>query len=74
MLVSSLTTKGQATIPAEVRRALDLHAGDMVTFEIKDHKAVLTKAKSFDYSYHHALSKTLDEWDSPEDEEAYGNL
>jgi antitoxin PrlF len=74
MLASTLTVKGQATIPAEVRKALNLQAGDVVVFEIKDHKATLTKAEPLDYRYHRALSHTLSEWDSPEDDEAYRDL
>lgn len=74
MLISKLTIKGQATIPAEVRAALQLEPGDAVTFEIKDHRAVIAKAKSFDYVYHKALSDTLVEWNSEEDDEAYRDL
>ncbi len=74
MLISTLTSKGQATIPAEVRKSLKLKAGDKVTFEIDDHKVVLRKAQPFDYHYHTALSQTLSEWGSPEDDEAYGDL
>ncbi len=32
MAVSTMTTKGQITIPAEVRRALGLRTGSRVTF------------------------------------------
>lgn len=74
MHISTLTSKGQATIPAEVRKSLALKAGDKVTFEIIDHKVILQKAQPFDYQYHNALSQTLSEWDSPEDDEAYRDL
>ena len=74
MLASTLTIKGQTTIPAEVRKALNLRPGDIVTFAIKDHKAVISKAEGFDTKYHEALSKTLSEWNSAADDEAYGNL
>jgi len=30
-----LTSKGQVTVPIEVRRALDLHAGDALVFELQ---------------------------------------
>ena len=33
--VSTLTRKGQVTIPAEIRRALDLKEGDKVEFEME---------------------------------------
>ncbi len=74
MLISTLTSKGQATIPAEVRKNLGLHAGDKITFEITDHKVTIRKAQPFDFQYHHALASTLSEWDSPEDNEAYHDL
>lgn len=74
MLASTLTSKGQATIPAEIRKALNLKAGDVVGFEIKNHKAVISKITSFDRKYHRALSNTLSEWDSSADEEAYRDL
>ncbi len=32
MVAATLTSKGQITIPAEVRRALGLHAGSRVAF------------------------------------------
>jgi AbrB family looped-hinge helix DNA binding protein len=74
MLISTLTSKGQATIPSEVRKSLQLKAGDKVIFEIIDHKVILQKAQPFEQQYHHALSLTLSEWSSPEDNEAYDDL
>ena len=74
MLVSTLTSKGQATIPVGVRKALDLKPGDVVSFEIKDHKAIIAKAEPFDYQYHQALSQTLTEWNSLADDESFNDL
>lgn len=74
MLASILTVKGQTTIPAEVRKALDLQPGDRVAFKVIDHKAVITKVDPFDYQYHIALSSALSEWASAEDDEAYRDL
>lgn len=74
MISSTLTVKGQATIPAEIRKALDLKPGDKIVFEISDHQAVIKKLTPFDYQYHASLSETLNEWGTAEDEEAYGNL
>ncbi len=73
MHISSLTSKGQATIPAEIREVLHLKAGDKVAFEVKDHLVIISKLEPFDYQYHQALSCTLHEWDSSEDE-AYNDL
>lgn len=74
MLASNLTSKGQTTIPVEVRKALGLHPGDRVMFEIKNHKAIISRIEPLDYEYYHALESTLEEWASPSDEEAYRDL
>lgn len=74
MQISTLTSKGQATIPAEIRHELNLKPGDKIIFEIQDHKVWITKAEPLDYLYHAAISQNLNEWDSPEDDEAYNNL
>lgn len=43
MLTSSITQKGQVTIPAAFRKALDLHIGDKVTFNLQDGQVVIAK-------------------------------
>lgn len=74
MTITTLTTKGQATIPVEVRRQLDLHAGDKINFVIAHDKVYIVKVQPFDLAYHQALESTLSEWDSSEDDEAYHDL
>lgn len=74
MKVSSITQKGQATIPAEIRLKLDLHPGDKVGFELINGNVVLKKIQAFDYEYHKTLANTLSEWSSEEDDDAYGDL
>ena len=37
-----VTSKGQVTIPAEIRRRLGLAPHDKVTFSVEDHHVVLT--------------------------------
>jgi len=41
--VSSVTTKGQVTIPKEIRESLSLHEGDRVIFIIEGEHAVIRK-------------------------------
>ncbi|MGB5593990.1 MAG: AbrB/MazE/SpoVT family DNA-binding domain-containing protein [Crocosphaera sp.] len=72
--VSKLTQKYQATIPRSIRKVLDLHQGDSVIFELEDGKVILKKVLPMDWDYLNAVSATLTEWLSPEDEEAYGDL
>ena len=38
-MTATLTTKGQITIPAAVRRQLSLHVGDQVSFVVTDNRA-----------------------------------
>lgn len=71
---SRVSSKGQVTIPAEVREKLHLEAGDTVIYDVEDERAVLRRAEPFDIAYHAALSETLDEWASPDDEEAFRDL
>ncbi|MBB3190564.1 AbrB/MazE/SpoVT family DNA-binding domain-containing protein [Halomonas cerina] len=71
---SRLTSKYQATIPGAVRKALDLHAGDAISFEIEDGEIRLRKARPLDLAFTHAVEGTLSEWESDADEEAYREL
>ncbi len=73
-MYSRLSSKGQVTIPKAGREALGASAGDVVCFEITDGAVVLRKVEPFDMAFHRALSVTFDEWTSPEDEEAFGDL
>ena len=43
MLTSTLTVKGQVTIPVEIRRLLNLQAGDRVAFIITDDRIALER-------------------------------
>ncbi|MBS0349946.1 MAG: AbrB/MazE/SpoVT family DNA-binding domain-containing protein [Proteobacteria bacterium] len=45
MYSSTITSKGQVTIPADLRQALDLQPGDKVAFEAIDHKILIFKKK-----------------------------
>ena len=72
---SKLTSKNQATIPKEIREKLNLKPGDRITFEVSiNNQIIIRKAKKFDLEYTKALSDTLSEWNSKEDEDAYGKL
>ena len=71
---SRLTSKYQATIPAEVRRALRLKQGDTVQFEIDGDRVTLRRRSAADRAYLRSLQATLSEWASPFDEEAYADL
>jgi len=46
MQTSTLTSKGQITIPAEVRRHLGLHPGDHMGFIVEDEAIRLVRKES----------------------------
>jgi AbrB family looped-hinge helix DNA binding protein len=74
-MISKVTSKGQTTIPKEVRDRLHVAAGDALVYEVQENEAVMVrKARPIDTAWHAALSDTLEEWSSPEDEEAYRDL
>jgi len=71
---SKLTQKYQAAIPAPVCKLLHLQAGDAVAFDIEDNVVHLRKAKNIDLAFAQSLEATLNEWNSPADDEAYHEL
>jgi AbrB family looped-hinge helix DNA binding protein len=42
-----MTSKGQVTIPASVREALDLHEGDELVFRVERSRALMAKTADF---------------------------
>ncbi|NJN47662.1 MAG: AbrB/MazE/SpoVT family DNA-binding domain-containing protein [Candidatus Competibacteraceae bacterium] len=45
MQTSTLTAKGQVTIPVEVRRLLNLKSGDQVAFVVEDGRITLVRSE-----------------------------
>lgn len=71
---SRLSSKGQVTIPIEVRRELGLEPGDLVVYEVEKGRVSLRRGEPFDVAFHATLTQTLDEWASSEDDEAFRDL
>ena len=74
MEFAKITARGQTTIPKSIREAADLHAGDVITFEIEGNHLVVRKVMPGRDDYLQGLSEILSEWASPEDEEAWRDL
>ncbi|MCL2316352.1 MAG: AbrB/MazE/SpoVT family DNA-binding domain-containing protein [Actinomycetia bacterium] len=45
--IATVTSKGQVTLPVEVRRALGIDAGDRLTFTVLDDHMVVRAAPDF---------------------------
>ena len=75
MEMSKLTSKHQATVPADVRAALGLKAGDTIEWVVDGGGARVRKASKIDWMYLRGVEASLaEEWLSPEDMEAFRDL
>ena len=73
--VGKITSKGQTTVPREIREALGVQAGDLLAWEIaEDGVARVRGLRPLDLDYLRALEQTLNEWGGAADEEAYRDL
>jgi AbrB family looped-hinge helix DNA binding protein len=73
--VAKITSKGQTTIPQDVRAALHVAPGDLIAWEVgADGTAIVRRAQPLDLEYVRALEGTLSEWAGSADEEAYRGL
>lgn len=70
MIRSRITTKGQTTIPASVRRALRLKPGDRIAFQLDGDRVIMTRDKpAADDPF-----STFSEWETEADARAYADL
>ena len=74
MEISKISAKGQTTIPTKIRNQLGFCNGDTVVYEIKDEGVLMRKVAETNDTYLSAISSTLEEWDSEEDNEAWRDL
>ncbi|HEY3776662.1 MAG TPA: type II toxin-antitoxin system PrlF family antitoxin [Rhizomicrobium sp.] len=73
-LLSRVTSKGQATIPAPIRRVLRIGTGDSVAFEVANGKVTLRRAERLDRAFLKLAEGAFDDWNSPEDDAAFRDL
>ena len=73
-MTSKITSKGQTTIPKEIRDKLGVHSGDTLVYEVEGNAVRVRKAEPFDLAWHRAISPTLAEWDSANDHENFDDL
>jgi antitoxin PrlF len=73
--VAKITAKGQTTIPQDVRVAMHVGPGDLITWEVApDGTATVRRVQPLDVAYLRAVEHTLSEWTSEADEAAYRDL
>jgi AbrB family looped-hinge helix DNA binding protein len=78
METAKITSKGQMTIPKHIRERAHLNSGDVLVMDMEDDRIVMRKLEPKDgpkdRDYLNAVQATLEEWSSPEDEEAWRDL
>ncbi len=74
MTYARLTSKGQITVPKEVRAKLGLQPGDVLSYEVEGDGVRMRKVGRFDAAWHRALTATLEEWNSAEDNDSFRDL
>ena len=67
--ISTVSAKGQTTIPVAIRRRLELGPGDAVRYDIGPDGVRLIKAEITDLPWARALQPTLSEWEGAEDDD-----
>ena len=73
--VSKITAKGQTTVPSQVRAALQSKPGDLLAWEIDaEGRVSVRRISPVDVEYLRAVEGTMTEWNTAEDEAAYGDL
>ena len=72
--ISRVSSKGQVTLPKRVREAIGVGPGDAVAYDVNKGVVTLRRLEPIDLAFHAPVESTLTEWDSKEDDEAYGDL
>lgn len=69
MPLAKLSSKSQIVVPAEMRRSLDLHAGDLLQISLEADRIVLRKApRSFVDDLEHCFSEVSELFEGYEEE------
>jgi AbrB family looped-hinge helix DNA binding protein len=75
MLTAKVSSKGQVVLPKEVRKQMNIKAGDTVAFlPDKDGNAVLRRIDPLDAAFLRLACESFADWNHPEAERAFRDL
>jgi antitoxin PrlF len=72
--LSTLTSKGQVTVPKAVRDALRLRQGSRLRWELEDGSVRVRVVTPLELTHLQGVEASLKEWAGPTDERAFANL
>ena len=67
--MSTVSQKGQTTIPIEIRDKLGVKEGDIIEYEIEGSAVRIRKMQTIDTQWAKALESTLTEWSGDKDDD-----
>jgi len=68
-IISTVSEKGQTTIPIQVRKALRIGKGDSIGYLIEGNEVKLKKIQNIDMEWSAAVESTLTEWNGTDDDD-----
>ena len=68
-VTSTVSSKGQTTIPARVRRQLKIEPGDTIRYEMEEGGVRIHKTTRLDVEWARSVESTLTEWTGDEDDD-----
>lgn len=74
MEITRISEKGQATIPARIRKAAGLRKGDTLEVRLEGERIVMQKILPQADTYLTCVEESLTEWYGKDDEEAWNGL
>ncbi len=75
ILTGRLSSKGQLTLPRQIRERLGLATGDDLMFSVEGNAVRIERARPIDVAWHRGVEALVaPEWNSPEDDEAFRDL
>jgi antitoxin PrlF len=72
--IATITAKGLVTVPKAIREALGLRQGDQLRWDLEDGGVRARLVSPLDLTYLRGVEAGLQEWASPEDEQAFADL
>ena len=66
---SSISIKGQTTIPSKVRDYLNISQGDTISYIMENNEVKIQKVKDIDLEWATGVESTLSEWKGTEDDD-----